>query len=466
MAVQDFHSEYNKFEIQWKMCRDANEGQFAIHKAGSAYLPRLSGQNDDEYSAYKSRALFYEATGRTIQGLTGMIFRKPPEIEHGAMEDFDNDVNLSGMSLRGFSEDLTGEIMTVGRVGVLVEYPQAVTEGITLAQAQSLNMRPYFIKFPTENIRNWKVGRINNKTQITEIRLTEFIEIQSGEFDVVEKEQIRVLDLDEGKYRVRLYQKDPKTNKWVLVSEPYYPVRNGAFIPEIPFVFISANGVSQMVESPPLLGLVNINISHYRSTADLEHGAHFTGLPTAIITGIQADDAKGEFKIGASNAWLFSNPDANAKYLEFTGQGLSALVERLKSKEGQMASLGAQMLSPDTRRNESTETAGMRHMGENSILANIAQAVSEGINKCLVIAGEWMGITPSEIELNRDFMPTPMTPQMLTSLVASWQSGAISSQTLFDNLKEGEVISHDKDFEEEQDEIQNGALTLPPLTEA
>ncbi len=462
MAVQDYHPDYNKFNPQWKACRDASEGQYAVHNAGSLYLPRLSGQDDADYNAYRGRALFYEATGRTIQGLSGMIFRKPPEIEHGGMEDFNDDVTLQGDSLRSFAEDMTGEILEVGRAGVLVEYPKNDTAGLTLAQAQSLNMRPYFLKYTAESIRNWKTSRINNKSQLSEIRLSETVEEIAGEFETAIIDQIRVLDLDEGKYRVRVYRQNQK-KEWVLFEEPYYPVKNGAFLNYIPFVFFSVNGTNSDIEKPPLNGLVNINLSHYKTTADLEHGAHFTGLPTALITGIQPNDTdKQEFKIGSSTAWLFSNPDADAKYLEFTGQGLNALVERLKSKEGMMAALGAQMLAPESRRNESTETASMRHMGENSILANIAQAISEGLNRCLEIASEWMGVTPAEIELNRDFLPTSMTPQMLTALVTTWQNGGISSQTLFDNLKSGDIISHDKDFDEEQDEIQNGALTLPP----
>jgi len=461
MAVQDYHPDYNKFNPQWKACRDVADGQYAVHNAGALYLPRLSGQDDADYNAYRGRALFYEATGRTIQGLSGMIFRKSPEIEHGGMEDFNSDVTLQGDSLRGFSEDMTGEVLEVGRAGVLVEYPRNDAQGLTLAQAQSLNMRPYFLKYTAESIRNWKVGRINNKAQLTEIRLSEVAEEQSGEFETAIIDQIRVLDLDDGKYRVRVYRQNQK-KEWVLFEEPFYPIKNGAFLTYIPFVFFSVNGTSSDIEKPPLNGLVNINLSHYKTTADLEHGAHFTGLPTALITGIQSEDAKGqEFKIGSSTAWLFSNPDADAKYLEFTGQGLNALVERLKSKEGMMAALGAQMLAPESRRNESTETASMRHMGENSILANIAQAISEGLNRCLEIASEWMGVTPAEIELNRDFLPTAMTPQMLTALVTTWQNGGISSKTLFENLKSGDVISHDKDFDEEQDEIQNGALTLP-----
>jgi hypothetical protein len=392
-----------------------------------------------------------------------MIFRKPPAIETGAMGDFIDDVTLQGDSLRGFAEDLTAEVIAVGRAGVLVEYPRNELPVVTVAQAQALNMRPYFLRYTAESIINWSMGRINNKMQLTQVRLREISGVFVDEFTTNEVEQIRVLDLDDGKYRVRVYRKNDK-EEWVLAEEPFYPLKNGAFMTEIPFVFFSCNGTNPEIEKPPLMGLVNVNFSHYKTTADLEHGAHFTGLPTAVISGIQTEDVTKEgFSIGSGSAWLFTNPDAGAKFLEFTGQGLGALENRLKSKESMMASLGAQMLTPETRRNESTETAAMRHMGENSILANIAQAVSEGINECLRIAGEWMGVKPAEIELNRDFLPTSMTPQMLTSLVATWQAGAISTQTLFDNLKEGEVIAHDKDFDEEQDEIQNGALTLPPM---
>lgn len=457
MAVQDTHAEYNKYIKPWKACRDAEEGQYAIHKAGATYLPRLSGQSTEEYDNYKGRALFYEATGRTIQGLSGMIFRKPPVIDNGAMEEFNEDVTLGGDSLRGFAEDLTQEVLTVGRAGVLVEYPKNENLDRTRADELESNLRPYFQRYKAEQIQNWRVGRINNKSVLTELRLHEIVEEQEEEFETKEIEQIRVLDLDNGKYRVRLFRKNDK-EKWVLFDE-LYPIKNGQNLDFIPFVPFSCNGSNIEIEKPPLLGLVNVNISHYLSTADLEHGAHFTGLPTAVITGMQNTDNQ-VFKIGSTTAWLLTNPDAKANYLEFTGKGLDSLVERLKSKQELMASLGAQMLSPETRRNESTETAAMRHSGENSILSNISQAISEGLNKALAIAGDWMGVAPAEIELNRDFMPVPMTPQMLTALVSSWQAGAISKEDLFNNLQQGEVIEHDKTIDIQQDEIQNGALTL------
>jgi hypothetical protein len=352
--------------------------------------------------------------------------------------------------------------MKVGRVGVLIEYPQSSTDGMTLAQVQEMNIRPYFHTYKVEAIRNWKIERINNKAMLSQVRLHEIVDESVDEFETKEVEQLRVLDLDEGRYRVRLYRK--VKDKWVEYQEPFYPLRNGSFMNEIPFVVFSADGLSFDVKKPPLMGLVNINLAHYLTTAIKERAEFFTGAPQPVIVGITSQEADGGLGIGSTTAWAFSNPDAKAFYLEFSGKGLGSLRESLKDKEQMMASLGAQMLVPETRRNESTETAAMRHMGENSILSNIAQTLSEGINKCLEFAAEWMGVVPAEIELNRDFMPTPMTPQMLKELVASWQMGAISSMTLFENLKDGEIIRSDKEFDEEQDEIQNGALTLPNVS--
>jgi hypothetical protein len=61
MAVDSKHEEYEEHYDQWERCEHAAEGQDEIHEYGIAYLPRLSGQTDEEYKAYKKRALFYNA---------------------------------------------------------------------------------------------------------------------------------------------------------------------------------------------------------------------------------------------------------------------------------------------------------------------------------------------------------------------------------------------------------------------
>jgi len=448
------HPDFLKYNDEWTRCRDCADGQIQIHKKRVKYLPMLSEQSTEEYNAYLSRAMFYEATGRTIQGLKGMIFRKPPVIQQGGMELFNDDVDLNGTSLRSFCEKITEEILEVGRCGVLVDYPSIITEGLTVAQSELLNARPFFNLYKAESITNWRMGRINNKTSLLQVRLFEIVE-EYDDFEVNEIEQYRVLDLNSGDYRQRVYRKNAR-KEWEL-SQEVYPEMNGTRMNYIPFVFFSPIGVEVDVCRPPLSGLVNVNLSHYLTTADLEHGAHFTGLPTAFVKGVSPDD-ENVYRIGSTTAWAFSNPDADAKYIEFTGQGLGALEKRIEIKEAMMASLGAQMLTPSTRRNESTDTASMRHMGENSILSAMSQGISEGLNYCLEIAGEWMGLTHATIELNRDFMPNPISPQMMAELFKAVQGGVISQETYFENLKEGEIIGSEKTFEDERAAIETNAV--------
>ena len=119
MAVDSKHEEYEEHYDQWERCEHAAEGQDEIHEYGVKYLPRLSGQTDQEYKAYKKRALFYNATQRTIDGLTGMMFLRPPVIERpDAMEAIIADVSMSGLSLHQFAEMVAEEVVKIGRAHV------------------------------------------------------------------------------------------------------------------------------------------------------------------------------------------------------------------------------------------------------------------------------------------------------------------------------------------------------------
>lgn len=119
---------------------------------------------------------------------------------------------------------------------------------------------------------------------------------------------------------------------------------------------------------------------------------------------------------------------------------------------------------------EAAETVARRQSGEESVLASMAATASQGLTKALQWMAMWIGDTsPVSYSLNRDFLPQSMTAQELTALVAAWQSGAISQETLFNNLKAGEIVADSDTFEEEQARIANAypgytATTTDPAT--
>jgi hypothetical protein len=462
--VDTKHPKYTEMTDQWQKCRDTVSGQKAVHAGGERYLPKLKDQSIEDYNAYRLRASFFNATWRTIDALKGLMFRKPPIVDIPAsVESLLDDVTLSGTSFQVFAQLTAIEILTSGRMGILVDYPQQSTEGMTIADAQLMQVRPTMQMYPAESIINWKTARVGNATVVSLVVLAESATLESGEFEHKTEARYRVLDLFDGRYRVRVFRvSEGKEDE--QIGNDIFPMMNGAKMDSIPFYFIGVDSTSSDVDEPPLIDLIDLNLDHYRMGADYKHGLHFTGLPTAVISGYVPENPGDKLYIGSASAWCFPDPQASASFLEFTGQGLGALERGLEKSEQQMAILGARLLTSEKRDAETAQTAQIHRAGENSILSSISQTISIGLTNALNTFCEWVG-SPGEwsIELNREFTPAGLDAPALTALVGAWQSGAISFQTLFENLQRAEIIESELTFEEAQAQIGS---TPPPKPEA
>lgn len=476
MTVKHQHPSYTAMVNKWQRCADVCKGQDAIHEAGKTYLPQLLEQTEAEYQSYKGRTPFYNATWRTVVGLQGMLFRKPPKvIVPPIVEPMLKNINLAGSPLHIFALEASEECLKIGRVGIFVDFP-IVAEGATAADAIRENYRPSMKMYTAMSIINWKTTTVKNETVLSMVVLKECADIRVDEFQDKDQIQYRVLDLTDIQsqdsvvkkvYRVRVFTINDK-NEDILMSTSL-PTINGEYLEAIPFQFIGVDDVSWTIDEPPLIDLVDMNLSHYRTTADYEHGCHFTGLPTPVISGYTPDNGEGasteKFCIGSMTAWVFPRADAKASFLEFTGQGLGALEKNLSKKEGYMAILGARMLEVQVRGVESANTAAIHRGGEQSMLSSVAQAISIGIKKALEIFCKFAGVSIDGVmfDLNRDFFPVPMDALTLTAIIAGWQNGAYSYETMFENLKSGEIIALETTVEEEQQAIKDNP---PPVLDA
>ena len=469
MPIDTLHPAYDGAAARWKRCRDAVAGQDAVHAAGAAYLPALSEQKPAEYTAYVKRAGWYGATGRTHQGLLGMVFRKSPDADMpAALLAMTADIDLAGTTLEGLAREVTAQVLEVGRVALLVEYPAMTAEGLTLAQAQAQSVRCYVSTYCAEHIRQWRETRIGNVTKLSLVVLHEMADNPdpADPYAMPKVEQLRallLLPMADGRmgYVQRLFRQDSR-RQWVQFGPDIVPLRAGAPLDTIPFVMFAPDSLAADISKPPLLDLADVNFSHYRSTADLEHGAHFAGLPTAVVSGYTKETDTERLCIGSATAWVFPDPQATASYLEFTGQGLGALEKRCEVKEAHMAALGARMLAPEKTGVEAADTLAQRHSGEACVLAGIAMVVGRGIERVLGIMAEWEGIAGEiSYSLNTDYMPQGISAQDLTALVAAWQSGAMSWETLFSNLKRGEIVDADTEEQDEKDRIDAAGPVVP-----
>ena len=464
MAVNEKHPEYLKNLTKWQLMRDALAGEVAKEK----YVPKLSDQEADEYSAYVGRAEFYNATARTQVALTGLLFAKPPKVElPEALKIIAENVSLDDDTLEALAKNIADECLSVGRCGVLVDLPSVEKSDYSKLEAERLNLRAYATLYKAENIINWKTTKINGSNVTSLVVLAEtYAEPTQDEFVDKIKTRYRVLDLHDGYYRQRVFS-ETKAGNFEVVSE-IYPSANGGKLEYLPFTFFNVNDLKTSVEKPPLLDLAKVNISHFRSEVDLEHGTHFTALPTPYVTGYQGESSE-KLKIGSTAVWVINDPSAKVGFLEFSGAGLSTLENRIAVKEKRMSILGARLLLDEKKTAEATETLQMRKSGENAVLTNVASTISEGVASFLKDIAFFENIAGENLiyEINTDYNLTMIEPQLLAQIIAGIQSGDIPNEVLYDALLKGELMPKTiQSYEDYQAKLEQAAPQVTPSDEA
>lgn len=436
MPIDSPHPLYAQNINSWKRCRDAYAGEEAVKTAGAEYLPKLGGQSAQEYEAYKMRALYFEAVGRTVDGYVGSIARKPAQFKvPDAIEPMLDDITGDGVDAQEFIKLLSAEVMLIGRAGILVDFDEST--GL-----------PYLAVYRAESILNWTADMIV---------LSESVFESPDGFEQVEVPQLRQLSIQDGRYTVTLWRKIKAqgidADKW-QIAEVSTPVSRGKPLQGIPFFWLAPLGGTTRIEKPPLMGLVNVSLSHYRNSADLEHGRHFTGLPTLYVAGERTNPDE-PVKVGSMAAIILADPNAKVGYAEFTGQGLQSLETALKDKEHMMSVLGAATFSAGQKGVEAAETARIRTSGENSLLMGIVGAVETVLESALEFAASWMGASGEiDVDINRDFIDVTMSPMELQQLVGAYQAGTITLQTFLWNLQEAEMLAPDRTIEDEMRDLQ------------
>jgi hypothetical protein len=518
MSIDAIHPEYAQFSPKWFRARDVLSGEDTVKAAGIRYLPRLSEHTDEEFAAYAARACFFNATARTAEGFSGMIFRRDPVIKlpsersphlgpiptgerrtseppssaslpvlEKTFARFQEDVDCLGTTLYAYAKRLTAEVLAVGRAGTLIEWNDD-------------EQRAFLCQYRAEQMLNWRSSRIGGRNVLSMVVLSETATIQGeDEFEQIDVEQIRVLKLGQSggpepsrsqeervspgrdvqesvrggrglQYVVELWQKLESANshekQWRLV-ETKLPLRMGKPLASIPFIFHGPYDSLPNCAKPPLDDIIALNLDHYRLDADYKHGLHFTALPTAWVSGF---DKEAKLKIGSSAAWVTEVVGAQAGFLEFKGQGLETFERAMDRVERLMAILGSRLLEAQKRVSESAEALSLRQAGEGSIVANLASSLSKSLTEGLRWVYWWHStatdlndISPEvlSIELNRDYETATMTPPELVALVQAWQAGAISRDSMLNLMRRGELLEPSRSNIEEELAVRADMKTKP-----
>jgi hypothetical protein len=433
-------------QAHYRLIRTCLEGEDAVKDAGTLYTPRPSAMSVDEYTSYLKRGHFIGAPSMTLRALVGIALRKDPVIALPArLEPLRLSATNDNAPLAILIEDTVREVLAMGRLGLLLDFPTTGTTATTI---------PHISTFKAESIEEFQTEYVGGKKVLTSVHLA-----SDERFDGADV--YYHLYLEDTIYKFRRFILDDKKDR-VNVSDEVIPVVGGKALNSIPFCLVSHEGIRPEDVTPPFLSLCKTALAHFCTSCDRRHSLHLTAAPTPWLSG-SVPANKVPTAIGAGALWALPE-GCQVGMLEFTGAGIAAMRDEMQDLVDVMASQGARMLSATINRNEDISTATQRTRSELALLHGTVVATEAALNWLLRLAAEWVGASPDEtsVAMSRDFIETSLDPKAAETQMRLWQAGAISRQTLYENLQTGEIARADRTWEEEMGliEEEGGDLSM------
>lgn len=440
-GVKTQHRDWLYHYEKWKRVRNAIAGDLRCYLRNVGVNEPDKKYGEERQREYEEGAICYNFTKRTLSGMVGSVMRKDPEqIIPDQLEYLLRNCDGSGVGLWQHAQDTLMEIDSVGRGGLLVDAPE--TAAATAAEQNAGLLNPVIAFYTAENIINWRMKRFGSVNRVVMVVLREVWEYfePDNEFVVKYGEQYRVLDLDENdKYRQRLYRFDAGGGAAGDVHV-IYPQLGAQLEGKIPFTFIGASNNDASIDDAPLLPLAELNIGHFRNSADNEESSFVVGQPTLFIypgehmslQTFQEANPNG-IKFGSRTGHNLG-AGGSAQLIQATENNLAK--QNMLDKETQAIQIGAQLITPTQQ--ITAESARLQRGADTSVMATIARNVSMAYTEALKWVAAMMGVaegTEIEFKLNMEFFLSQMTSQDRAAWMSDINAGLLPATAYYAALR-------------------------------
>lgn len=440
--------ELRDMEATYDLIEDTVAGETAVKARRTKYLPMPNAAdqslaNQARYTAYITRAVFYNVSRRTLAGLVGEVFDTEPVAKLPTILDpVVKDASGGGISLEQVAKRATRLGLSAGRGGILTDFPTAPPGGFPLTMIQEGKVRPTLTVYEPKKIINWRVKEIDGIDTLVLVVLEEDYVVKDDGFEETRATQWRALRLVGGQYVVEIYR-----TKYGAPEETFSPKdAAGNPLTEIPFAFFGSENNDPDVDEAPMYDLCSLNVAHYRNSADYEEATFIVGQPTPWFAGLTeawvTDVLGGQIPLG-SRAAVALPEGGSAGLLQVTETTMA--FEAMDHKERQMVALGAKIVQEKETQRTATE-AKIDNRSETSILAtvagNITNAIERSLKWCMLFIN---GDTTTELEykLNTEYALSTLTPEEQNAVVQSWQNKALTFTEMRDRLRHAGLATQD-----------------------
>ncbi|MFW0776129.1 MAG: DUF4055 domain-containing protein [Rickettsiales bacterium] len=471
LGVQTQHPEYTRRVDSWNKVDEVINGDVKKFLRDVGANERNTQRKEKRNKDYSDGAVFYNFTLHTRNGMQGAIFRRPPDVDlEDALKYLADNVDGNGTPLHQQSKAAVDQDIRKGRLGLLADMPKNDGDKVlSRAEAFSDQWLPRIQMYLAQDIINWRTTRVGSVVKLSMIVLREMYEetVDEHGFYTEKYFQYRVLGLDDDGY---YYQEVWRPQAAGLHStynsdERFHPKQGGKKMTHIPFFFIGSEYNDYRVDTVPLEPIADLNIGHYRNSADTEENSFMASSAMLIMNPDGLDrkkfreDNPDGVQAGSRRAILIKD----AKYIQ-AGESDKAL-RLMQVKEEQAQKIGAQMI--DGGAQVTAETARIQNAANTSVLATIAENVSAAYTSVLADIAAFLGVSngddgevKNKLSLCMDFFMTTLSAQDRAQWVAEITAGVMPASEYYAALRRsGQIHKSNEDLEREISE-QDPALDL------
>jgi hypothetical protein len=496
-TVADPNAEYESVKPLWDKCRAICSGE-RFTKDYDGYLDTTNFRNllipfspsmtQQQYDFYKAEAELPGIVSQFAKMLVGGLLRKDPEltlpeeVPEEAASWILNDFAQDDSPLIAFMDKALWEEIQTSRAWVYVDYP-TIDNPDELTKQEQQSIMPYPVLWKAESVINWRVStNAKGKKQLVRVITRGFEESEhsDNEFHVELIDTIRVHEIVDGKYQIRIFQKqDIEKNVPVISGQTFH---NPSATSKVKFVlantvtnilvngerldFIPAwplNG-SISINEPTIIPLVDKEVSLYNKLSRRNHLLYGASTYTPVISADMTDDQFEDIVSAGLGSWIKLPENSTISALETPTAALADMEKAIASSIEEMAKLGIRMLSPETA--QSGVALEIRNAAQTAQLGTLNSKISAVLTQIITFMLNWrygldLKTTDVEFSLSADFNPIPLGADWLRLATEWYREGLIPRTVWLQILKQNDMLAADYDDKAGQKEINDDELLIP-----
>lgn len=430
--------------------RDLWGGDAAVKERTTEYLPQAPLESTKNYTARLKRSVFHNFFRRTVEGLSGFVFRKDPVLEEDVPEiikvQWEN-IDNAGTHGDVFVRDLFTDALATGHAAILVDFPDTGPRTLRLDEERKAGVRPYWVPLKKEQLWSWRTVLEAGRIIVSQLVVKETTIEPAGKFGEVEVTRYRVFTRDvtpTGVVVAWSLQRVTEDKKVIVDRFGTYPTQV-----EIPIAEVPTSGRIGLFESdPPLADVAALTIAHYQIWSDGANSIHKTCVPLLFTSGFSLQNADGSpVAIGPDHGINSESPDGDAKYVTHGGESLGSVKQWLDDLKADIGALGLAMLAPQKRAAETLGAKRLDRQGEESMLAVSARGLQDACERALTFHARYLALdSGGSITINRMFDATVLDPQAVQAYVSLVDTLGVPEEEVLEMLKRGGWLRDDADI--------------------